>query len=119
MLGDLDSGAGDDESGGGGNVEGAARVAASAASVDEHFIGGPFGVEDWFGVAAHRFGEADEFVNRFTFFAQGCEEADNLLVSGFTGEELVHEDFGFNASEIFGVRNFGEEIGEGFGAGMR
>src|SRR5579862_84750 len=90
VFGDFDAGASNDESGSGGNVEGPARVATGAASVDEHFIGGPFGVENRFSVVAHGFGEADQLVDGFAFFAQGGEEIDDLWVSGFAGEELIH-----------------------------
>ena len=112
VFGDAHARAGYDESGGGGNVEGVAGVAAGAAGVDEGFVGVGVAVrEDLNGVAAHGGGEADEFVDGFTFHAERDEERGDERVIGVAGEDLLHAGFGFGAREVFA----GEEFLEGGG----
>ena len=88
MFRDAHACAGDYEGDGGGNVEGATRVAASAAGVHEHFVRMfAAGGKNRRGVAAHGESEADDFVNRFTFYAQRDQQRGNLFGAGVAGED--------------------------------
>src|SRR3984885_10674503 len=94
--------AGDYESDRGGNVECAARVAAGAAGVHNHFVG-MFAAdgENWRHVAAHGESEADDFVHRFALDAQSDQQGGDLFGAGVAGKDLLHRGLGFGAREIF------------------
>lgn len=107
VFGDAHARSRDNESCGGGNVESVAAVAAGAAGVDEHFVGvGVVVGENLYCVAAHGRGEADEFVDGFTFHAKSDEERGDERVVGVAGEDLLHAGFGFGAGEIFAGDEF-------------
>ena len=61
------------------------------------------GGENRRGVAAHGRGEADEFVDRFAFYAQSDQQGGDLRVAGAAGKDLLHRGFGFGAREIFAL----------------
>ncbi len=115
VFGDAHAGSGDDEGHGGGNVERATRVAAGAAGVHEHFVGMfAAGGKNWGGVAAHGQGEADDFVNRFAFYAQRDQQAGDLLGAGLAGKDLLHRGLGLGAREIFALDEFVERFVDHF-----
>jgi len=108
---DAHAGSGDDERDGGGNVERAARIAAGAAGVHDHSVG-MFAAsgKNWGGVVAHSQGEADNFVNRFAFYAQSDQQGSDLFGAGVAGEDLLHRGLGFSAREVFAVDEFVERL---------
>jgi hypothetical protein len=98
MFRDAHACGGDYEGDGGGNVEGATRVAASAAGVHEHFVRMfAAGGKNRRGVAAHGESEADDFVNRFAFYAEGDKQGGDLFGAGVAGKDLFHCGLSFSA----------------------
>ncbi len=104
VFGDAHAGARDYECDGGRDVERAAGVAAGAAGVHDYFVGMfAAGGKNWSGVAAHGQGEADDFVNRFAFYAQSDQQRGDLLGAGVAGKDLLHRGLRFGAREIFAL----------------
>ena len=115
MLGHADSGSGRDERGRGGNVEGAAGVAAGSTCVDQgRFDRGWIGQRIATGAAdveradcggavdgerrgggADGFGEADDLFDGLALHAQGNEKRGDLRVGAVAGEHVGHHCAGF------------------------
>src|SRR5580704_10323175 len=101
VLGYAHTGSRDYEGGCGGNVKGAARVAAGAAGIDERVAAGATGVEDVssFGMllgveferrggSANGFGEAYDFFDRFALHVERNQQGGDLRVRALAGEDL-------------------------------
>ena len=107
VLGDVDSGAGDDEGRDGGDVEGGEAVAAGAAGVDEELVF-ELGVDaEDFGT--HGAGEAVDLVGGLAFHFEGGEEGGQLGGGGLAFEDDGHGLFGIGGGEVFAGHHAMEE----------
>ena len=96
MLGDGHAGAGDDESRGGGDVEGAAVVAAGADDIGQRAV--MWRHRDR--VGAHGACTAGDLRHRLALHAQRDQEAADLRLRRFAGHDLHHGRVGFVLGQV-------------------
>ena len=108
VLGHPHAGAGNDECRRGGDVEGAAGVAAGAAGVNQRVPSRSADVQrgvlvkgQRLGRGTHGLGEADDLFHRLTLHVESDQQGRNLSVRGAAGEHLRHDRTRFFAGEGF------------------
>ncbi len=65
-------------------------------------------------MAAHGEGEADDFVDGFTFYAQGDQQGGDLFGAGVAGKDLLHRGFGLQRARGLRLDEFVERFVDHF-----